>query len=239
MTNTEKVDDLRNRYFPVGSHPYRKLDRTVQKYIEPSFTVLEVGCGRKAPLLHKFRQNASKVIGIDVVDFTETNNDFELYKNDITDMKDISTRSIDICFSRSVMEHVLDTDKAFSEINRVLNPGGRYIFLTPNFFDYASIIAAIVPNFLHPKIVRMTEGRAEENTFPTHFNCNTRRTIERLSAKNGFEIEEFEYLGQYPNYFNFNATLFKLGCLYAEFLERHPSLHPLKGWIFCVIRKRN
>ena len=63
----------------------------------------------------------------------------------------------------------------FREFNRVLKPGGRAILLTPSKYDYVSIIARFMPNRLHGKLVNATEGRAEEDTFPTHYRANSRR----------------------------------------------------------------
>ena len=119
----------------------------------------------------------------------------------------------------------------------VLKPGGRYIFLTPNLWDYGSLISSAVPNRLHPAIVRYVEGRKDEDTFPAYYRSNTRRSIDRLGLRHGFEVEAFRYLGQYPSYLIFNRTLFHLGCKYDRFAASHKSLNFLLGWIFCILRK--
>jgi len=135
------------------------------------------------------------------------------------------------------MEHVAKPQQALEEIFRVLKPGGTFIFLTANLYDYASIIAAIIPNALHPKIVRLTEGRNERDTFPTVFRCNTWRTIHRLAQVTGFQVHRFAYVGQYPSYLKFNRLLFFLGSHYELFLRRHPRRHFLRGWILAELRK--
>jgi SAM-dependent methyltransferase len=149
----------------------------------------------------------------------------------------IENNSIDLAYSRSVMEHIEDAGRAFSEICRVLRPGGRYIFLTPNFWDYASLIAYVVPNRFHAKIVRWSEGRSEEDTFPTYYRANTYYSIKRMADRSGMIVSQFRYLGQYPSYLMFSSTLFGLAAKYEKFLERHPSLHCLRGWILCVLCK--
>jgi SAM-dependent methyltransferase len=149
----------------------------------------------------------------------------------------IENNSIDLAYSRSVMEHIEDAGRAFSEICRVLRPGGRYIFLTPNFWDYASLIAYVVPNRFHAKIVRWSEGRSEEDTFPTYYRANTYYSIKRMAERNGMIVSQFGYLGQYPSHLMFSRTLFSLAAKYEKFLERHSSLHCLRGWILCVLCK--
>jgi len=51
------------------------------------------------------------------------------------------------------------------------------------------------------------------------------------------EVDEFAYLGQYPAYLVFNRCLFWLSAAYERFIRRFESLHPLRGWVFCVFRK--
>ena len=63
------------------------------------------------------------------------------------------------------MEHNEDAESAFSEIFRILKHKGRYIFLTSNFSDYASLMAYVIPNRLHAKIVKWLEGRIRGRYF--------------------------------------------------------------------------
>jgi hypothetical protein len=120
----------------------------------------------------------------------------------------------------------------------VLKPGGSYVFLTPNFWDYGSLIAHLVPNRMHPWIVHRVEGRQEEDVFATCYQANTKHQIGKLAARAGLAVERFDYLGQYPNYLKFNRKIFELGCRYAKFLQRTPPLHWLQGWIMCELRAR-
>lgn len=119
----------------------------------------------------------------------------------------------------------------------MLRPGGRVVFLTANLWDYASLIAAIVPNRFHPWIIAKAEGRKEHDTFPTRYRSNTRRAIRRLAEGAGFTIERFSYLGQHPSYLAFCPPLYLLGSLYERFLSASPSLHWLRGWILCTLRR--
>jgi SAM-dependent methyltransferase len=136
------------------------------------------------------------------------------------------------------MEHVEDVQRAYGEIHRVLKPSGCYIFLTPNLFDYASIVSSLVPNRYHPTIVHWVEGRKPENTFPVFYRSNTKSHIKKLATQAGFKVEQLHYLGQYPNYLTFNRALFWIGCVYEAAISRIPPLHFLRGWILCVLRKK-
>jgi ubiquinone/menaquinone biosynthesis C-methylase UbiE len=232
----DSIKRLRERYFGSDEHPYRTLEAEIARRLRPEHTLLDAGCGRTAPVLRKYLGSARRLVGIDLVEFTEPIDGIELYRGDVSRTQ-LPDRSVDLVYSRSVMEHVDDPDAVFAESHRILAPGGHWIFLTANKWDYASIIARMIPNRLHPMIVRRVEGRAEEDTFPTRYRVNDRRTIERLAQRHGFAVAGFAYLGQYPNYFMFSPLLFRIAAQYELLLRRHPSLHWLRGWILAVLQK--
>ena len=149
----------------------------------------------------------------------------------------LADASVDIAMARSVMEHVTDPERVYREMYRVLKPGGHFIFLTANLWDYASLIAKVIPNRFHPWIVRKTEGRAELDTFPVAYRTNTRRAVEKWARQAGFEVASFRYLGQYPSYFLFNSFLFLLATGYEKLIDKVRPLNFLQGWIFVTLRK--
>jgi len=233
---TALAERLLEKYFGDQLHPYRIFENEVEHHLLADHTLLDAGCGRGAPILLKFRGRAKTLIGVDVVDFHADIPGVALLNSDLGHMN-IENGSVDLVMSRSVMEHVADPLQVYAEIHRVLRPGGHFIFLTPNLWDYASIIAKFVPNKLHPWIVARTEGRAPEDVFPVCYATNTRRAVSRWAARTGFEIVSFRYFGQYPGYFMFNGFLFLLATGYEKLISRFKSLDVLHGWILAVLRK--
>ena len=231
---TELAQRLKERYFRQ-EHPYRTLEREVERHLRRDHVLLDAGCGRGAPVLLKFRDQARRLIGVDVVDFDELPG-VELLKADLAGIP-LAPASVDLVMSRSVMEHVIDPQAVYREIFRVLKPGGCFIFLTANLWDYASLIAKLVPNRLHPAIVARTEGRAEEDVFPVAYRTNTRRSVVKWAHQAGFRVQSFQYLGQYPSYFMFNGFLFLLGTGYEKLIARVRPLNFLRGWIFVTLQK--
>ena len=123
------------RDFPPDSHPYRVLERAILRHVDTDQTVLDLGCGRGAPALVRLKAHAKTLIGIDLVEFEIADPKLLLIKGNVCDMPAIASASIDLAYSRSVMEHIENTMAACTEINRVLKSGGKYIFLTPNAWD--------------------------------------------------------------------------------------------------------
>jgi SAM-dependent methyltransferase len=228
------VDWIIDNHF--GDHPYRTFENAVRALVQPEHTLLDAGCGRTAPILSRFRGKARRLIGVDLVDFTTAADDLELHACDLAKMP-VADASVDVMMARSVMEHVTDPEAVYREAYRVLKPGGHFVFLTANLWDYASIIAKVIPNRFHPWIVAKTEGRAEIDTFPVAYRTNTHRSVRKWAAQSGLEVVDFRYLGQYPAYLQFSDVLFVLGTGYEKVISRIGALNWLQGWIFATLRK--
>jgi SAM-dependent methyltransferase len=233
---TALAERLLERYFRSWEHPYVSFEREVGRRLHSRAVVLDAGCGRTAPILSNYRGKAARLIGIDLVEFPRPIEGLELYRRDLSDTG-LPDETVDIIMCRSVIEHIEDPARVYAEFARILKPSGSLVFLTANFWDYASLIAAIVPNRFHPRIVARVEGRAEEDVFPIRYRSNTRTAIRRWAAGAGLQIERFSYLGQYPGYFMFNGALFFLASWYEKLLAAVPALHCLRGWILCTLVK--
>lgn len=228
---------LRDRFYENDAHPYRIFERRVASELRsPQDTLLDAGCGRTAPVLRRFVGRAGRLVGVELVDFTDVPPGIETHKTDLAHLP-LPDASVDLIMSRSVFEHLTDPDAVYRELARVLKPGGRIVFLTANLWDYGTMVARLVPNRHHAKVVKTVEGRAEEDTFPTAYRTNTRGDVDRLSASVGLRVASFEYLSQYPNYLMFNGVAFFLGMCYEKLIARFDVLRKLRGWILVTLEK--
>src|SRR4051794_28205546 len=168
-----KIHALQNRWYPSRTHPYTKLEERLRSYLGPDTVVLDAGCGKEAPLLRNLAPFARRAIGIDLTSTQEILGGIELISADLKAIP-LPDGSVDLIFSRSVLEHLEQPRQVFSEFARVLRAGGHVICLTPNKWDYASLIAMAIPNRWHPAIVSVTEGRAPSDVFPTYYRANTK-----------------------------------------------------------------
>jgi len=230
------AERLKDHFYGSEVHPYAVFEHTVTSLLCSDDVLLDGGCGRTASMLSKFVGRARRLIGIDLVEFATQNPALELIRGDLG-RTGLPAESVDLIISRSTMEHIADPVAVYAEMHRVLRPNGHVVFLTANLWDYATLIARLVPNRFHPWIVSRTEGRAERDVFPTVYRTNTRGAVERLARRSGFEVISFAYLGQYPNYFLFNGALFLLATGYEKLVSRFHRLRYLRGWILVVLRK--
>lgn len=238
MKKNSKI--LKEKFYGKGwTHPYRTYEKVILDHIGHGSVVLDAGCGRTAPVLQKLVGYGKYLIGIDVCGLhkAEGNDFLYLIKSDLQTIS-LKDNLVDLVISRSVLEHVENPIEAYREIHRILKPGGHFIFLTPNFYDYASILAKLIPNRFHSRIVRLTEGRDEDDTFPTYYRSNTEQDIKRLAMITGFDVTWIDYLGQYPSYFMFSPMLFALGTLYDKMICAFDNLKYLRGWILATLKKQ-
>jgi hypothetical protein len=58
---------LKDKFYGKGwVHPYKIFEQKVFDHIQPNATILDVGCGRTAPVLNKLVDSGSCLIGIDL-----------------------------------------------------------------------------------------------------------------------------------------------------------------------------
>lgn len=228
------TQELRRKYF-TESHPYQRFEQEVRAAIRRGDLVLDVGCGRAAPLLRRLTDtDAALLTGIDPAIPEKLVGRPALLPGTLVTTPFLS-ESRNLVISRSVMEHLYSPRHEYREIARVLVRGGRFLFLTPNLWDYASLIAWITPNRWHPWIVEHTEGRDEADTFPTFYRANTAHRIRKLARTSGLAVERLEYWGQAPTYLQRWPLLFAAGTLYEKVIAaKWPWL---RGWIFGELRK--
>ena len=107
----------------VYHYLFRDLEKAVARYAKGD--VLDVGCGNK-PYASWFN-GVSKYTGSDVVQSSLNKVDVICPATALA----FDDGSFDTVFSTQVLEHVDDHQRAFAEINRVLKPGGYFIFSVP------------------------------------------------------------------------------------------------------------
>jgi SAM-dependent methyltransferase len=228
---------LLERHYPLEDDVYFQFERNVRSFLTPKTVLLDAGCGREAGTLRRMAPLVHEAIGIDEIDFAapaEAN--LTLINADLHHIP-LADGCADVVIARSVVEHLEDPLMAYREFYRLLKPEGRFFLITPNRMHYAMIAASLIPNRFHARVVKFSEGRPHEDTFPTRYRSNSRRKIHALAAGSGFTVRAFDYLGECPHYLLFHSLAFRLGMVYDRLTRAVPALAPMRRWIVAELQK--
>ena len=238
--NREKCRRIvRQRYHEEGwISPYKKYQATLSDLLGESTRVLDVGCGREFPMAPRLLATGAEVHGIDPVGDTDHSPPGVTLRRGSAEHIPYDDETFDVVTSCAVLEHLQKPVDVFTEFGRVLKRTGRVVFLTPGRYDYVSVIARLVPNRLHGKLVEATEGRQEADTFPTFYRANSAGQITSIAQAAGMAVETVQYVNEYPYALMFSPLLCRLGILYDKTIRRFRCLHWLQGWMLGVLRRR-
>jgi ubiquinone/menaquinone biosynthesis C-methylase UbiE len=121
----------------------------------------------------------------------------------------LEDNSFDLAVSSFVSEHIENPIEVTREINRVLCPGGLYIFRTPNLWHYVSLIAKVTPQWFHTAIAdRVRNRQGKHEPWPTYHRMNTRRACRNILKAAGFEIKVLKIIEPEPSYAMWSRAAF-------------------------------
>jgi SAM-dependent methyltransferase len=193
----------------------------IREHLRPDMRVLDIGCGRGG-VLEQLGELVAQPVGIDP-------DPVSLRQSRLPDLPRAAASSdrlpfhegcIDMVLSSWVFEHLVNPAQTFGEIRRVLKPGGRAIFLTPNARNPVVLLNRLLRP-LQRMLVPRLYGRAEVDTFPVRYRANTRARLSRLAADAGLNCERL-LLVEDPTYLAFTPWLFRLSLMLARI---SPPIH--------------
>jgi 2-polyprenyl-3-methyl-5-hydroxy-6-metoxy-1,4-benzoquinol methylase len=168
--------------YEANQYPQHLCNYIVKNIFEKNGEVkgkklLDIGSGKGNHLVG-FIRNGIEVSGMDKREECITVlNDIEIEPCDIEkDKYPFNDNSFDFVYSKSVLEHVTNTDNFVKEALRVLKPGGIAVFLTPDW-------------------------RSQRNFFwddYTHVKAFTRKSLQNALRINGYKNVDCSYFYQLP-----------------------------------------
>jgi ubiquinone/menaquinone biosynthesis C-methylase UbiE len=228
------LSQYKSKYYPETNFGgFSDVDGTIAFYSHVNAlthldsTILDIGCGRGSwlddPIIFRrdlrfMRGKCLKVIGLDIDPKAAGNLSLDEFRLLDGNTWPVSDSNIDLCVCDYVVEHVQDPPTFFSECWRVLKPGGYLCIRTTNLFSYFGIVAKLIPNRDHIRILRQAKERVlAEDIFPTFFRCNTIPIIKRHLARNHFNHTVYGYEAE-PGYLSFSGIAYYLGVLHQKFV---------------------
>jgi SAM-dependent methyltransferase len=190
----------------------------ILRLMKSEHAVLDLGAGAGIVEAMNFKGKARQVCGVDL-DPRVVDNPF-LDEGRVADAGKIpyDDNSFDFVLSDNVFEHLDQPAEVFAEIARVLKPGGRVLFKTPNKSHYMPLIARLTPHRFHQFINRL-RGRHGEDTFPTRYKANSGKDIARLAEGAGLRVVRLERIEGRPEYLRMMWPTYLVGIVYERLVN--------------------
>src|SRR6185369_2612987 len=191
---------LRALIAPRLTHAQHLYEEVLKSHVKPGTKWLDLGCGHQVlPFWRETEERAlvarcGQIVGMDydLPSLQQHRSVSQLVRGHI-DTLPFKDNHFDLVTANMVVEHLADPALQFSEINRVLKPGGVFLFHTPNALGYPTVINRLVPEMLKHKLIYLLDGRKEEDVFETHYAANTRSQISAISTTTGFAVASMRF----------------------------------------------
>lgn len=194
------------------------LRDSVAQRLPDQATVLDAGCGHGDFVIDELRAKIKHAVGIDVNrEVTSKNVSLDEITFGRLEQLPIANNTFDAVISLWVLEHVADPQKTFSEIFRVLKPGGFFAFVTPNKMSWIIALRRLLNQSMADRLVERFYGRHEEDIFPVTYRANSAVDIQALAGSSGFTVEKLTENPD-PTYTSFGAISYRI----SAWLSRLP-----------------
>ncbi len=133
----------------------------------------------------------------------------------------------DVVYATWLLEHLDFPERTIGEVGRVLQPGGAFVFITPNARHPLSVVNRSLGRLgrWQQAVVGRAYGRAGGDTFPTRYLANTAAALQRLASTAGLSLARLAAIPD-PTYLAFTPALFR-AMVHAEAIlpaDRHIHL---------------
>lgn len=215
-------DAIRARYkqmVPGWQETVGVYKNTLSPLIGSETVVLEAGCGFSNLYAEDYKR-AKKVIGVDISqEYLNANNVIqEKIVADLSSFPQVPDASVDLILSAWVFEHLKSPDMVFREFARVLKPGGRVVFVTPNSWNYIVMLNRLIPHWLRMKIVLRLAGSLTVDPMPTFYRANNPLQLRSLAKQASLRVENLIFNGD-PSFVAINSFFFWVGRMIERLLS--------------------
>jgi SAM-dependent methyltransferase len=213
------LEHYRRRYAalkPGWEHATARFQRWIAARVTPTSRVLDLGCGRGGVV--ERLGSTGHWIGCDPDWLSLKEHRATALRRDqaVSERLPFADATFDIVIASWVLEHLPQPATTWREIARVLRPGGRFFFLTPNRRHLIPRLSALLAQVrtLQAPLVTAIYRRAAADTFPVYYRANTFEALGRLGAETGLRLVQMEWVDD-PSYFGWTESIFALAARLA------------------------
>jgi ubiquinone/menaquinone biosynthesis C-methylase UbiE len=231
------------RLIPEVEYHQNRYARGLADLVRPGCRWLDVGAGAK---LHEgwiglkakdLADRAELLVGCDIVETHLAQNRL-LGSATVADVMHLPfcDDSFDLVTANMVLEHLEEPRRVFTEIARVLAPGGHFVFVTPNLHNPVVWSASVVlSKSVRKRLAHFLDGRDDEHIFHTFYRANSRPVIQKLSEGLALKVKEIDAFNSYP-YIRHFWPLTAVEALWIKAISRGP-LKAFTTNLFGVLEK--
>jgi SAM-dependent methyltransferase len=208
----------------------------ILKWAGTGKSLLDVGAGAGVVPQMNLRGHFGKVVGIDPDERVLGNLHLDEARVGFVESIPFPDNTFDLAIADNVLEHLADPVVSFSEIRRVLKPGGLFLAKTPNLLHYVPLTATLTPTSFHQWVLRK-RGREDSDTFPTLYRVNSPCRIKYFAAAARMLVREISLFEGRPEYLRINAALYVFGAAYERIMNATEILAPFRILMTVVLQK--
>lgn len=225
-------DELVRRLLPNLEFHQNRYARELDRTLTPACRWLDLGAGCE---IHRgwpeasqrtMRARARQLVGVDLVHQHLRRNPYLSAAAVADGMRlPFADGSFDLVTANMVVEHLADPTAVFREVERVLAPGGRFVFVTPNVNHpvVRALSIAVSPRW-RKLLAQLAEGRPVAHIFHTCYRANSVAAVRAVARAVALEPELVEVFCSYPMV-RFALPLTWLECQWIRLCH----LRPLRG----------
>jgi len=226
----DQLDAYYASFYYGNRHPALKnhfMDLRARKVGRPDdeLPVLDLGCGGGDFLL-ACRRRGWKVLGVEQpqAPVMKRLDELDIQVFSPEEMTSIESGSVNTVTAWHVLEHLPEPQATFSEVRRIVKPGGRFIIEVPNFASWQALLGG--PDWFHVDV-------------PRHLLHFDRRSLSALLDEAGFTAERWSTFSLEYDIFSLTQTLLNKVCHTPNHLFQllidHPTAKPLRDTILSLL----
>ncbi len=226
LERQERYRDIYSSLRPGHKDSVALYAELVGRYISAQTRVLDAGCGRGG-IIEAYWNKVKQAVGLDadLASLREHRCLQQLVEGDLECLP-FPSACFDLILCSWLMEHLAAPDAVFAELARVLSPSGHLVLVTPNAWNYVTLVQRLIPSRFQEWLTRSIYGREEKDTFPLAYRANTKGSLDAKFGRVGLANEEFHFVGD-PSYVAGNDLLFRLAVWWERITDWGP-LHRTK-----------